>query len=238
MHTRNPLAFSGSPLNATAIIDTILVPQVLTDAIGADDLLGLYTPSDETNTCFCNWLHCRYNQMFQCPFCFFWPVAALGCVVCVPYELCAANARWFTQKNRGSILAVTDHKIIKYTPTLSQGSCCFKTAYPEKAFPIPWEDIVEIQRAPIIDTRCGNQAVIELFAVCCIMPCFTIWNRSCSCSELCGFEDSNVRVSFTSATAAGAAANGVASYIDYGPDFRAPEIRNKLKDLLARNNTN
>lgn len=143
------------------------------------------------------------------------------------------------QNNQGSVLAVTGRKIIKYTPTLSQGSCCFKTTYPDKALAIPWVEVVEIQRAPITDVFCGmsssdcGDALASVLSVCCIMPCFTFWNSQCSRSGLCGFEDSNVRVMFT---VTAATANSAASFVDYGPDFRAPNIRDKLQTWMPRTN--
>lgn len=101
MSTRNPLSVSGASPNNTNNIDAIVIPQTLKDAIGDDELLGLYTPPDEANNCLSNLLHCRYNQMFQCPFCCFWPVAALGYIICLPYEVCAGRARWFTKTIKG-----------------------------------------------------------------------------------------------------------------------------------------
>ncbi len=63
------------------------LPPNLEALIKDDQILGLYTPDPAVNTCFNNFSHCRSNQMFQPPFCLFCPLAAIGWVICLPYEV-------------------------------------------------------------------------------------------------------------------------------------------------------
>ncbi len=72
-----------------AHVDSVgALPPALEALIKDDQILGLYTPDPAVNTCFNNFMHCRSNQIFQPPFCIFWPLAAVSWVLCLPYELC------------------------------------------------------------------------------------------------------------------------------------------------------
>jgi hypothetical protein len=209
-------------------IDTCVIPTILSDAIGKDSLRGLFTPPPDVNSCPSNFLHCRDNQIFQAPFCLCWPVAGISWVICLPFQICGGNVSFFTRKNMGSILAITNNKILKYTPKVESGSCCFKVTYDETVKSIIWEDFVEAQRAQVRDESCGvGSSLSGVIGVCCIFPCANVWGSCCETGP-CSFEDVTVRLTFYMINTE--SSKKYLAFYDYGPDYRAKAIRNFVKD--------
>ena len=129
----------------------IQLPKKLQDAVGSDQVRSVYTPPKEVNTCCQNFLHCRDNQIFQLPFCLLYPVAAYAWAACLPFRWCANADQNFTKFNDGSILLLTDKRLIHYTPEVKYGPCLMHTN-PEVIRQTTWYGITKQLLLPHIIT--------------------------------------------------------------------------------------
>ncbi len=182
-----------------------------------------------------NFLHCRNNAIFQMPFCIFWPLAGVSWASCLCFRALAQSDSIFTRVNDGSYLVLTTKGVLKYTPEINVApiccscSCC-TTKWEERVVEFPWDSFDSAPtdfRTHIKDPGCGvgdsgSSGLHSCFGMCLIIPCAECWH-SLFKTSVCGFEDSNTYVLYKDQNN-----TGKLSAFNYGPDLRAPLIRETI----------